>query len=251
MKKGLAVFLFAWILLTTSAAPGDEPRPAAAEKVGPVSDVLLAIGFSTNEREGLHPRHVSGSDNGLRIDGRFFLSTLVDNPYLGGIGVGGYFNTVFDIDYGISGDEWSASQIQWQVEALYRFTLSEVFFQPTFMLRVGYGETSCIIDTDHTLALSVLYGYPYGAFDFYLMLLKPFVRLHMSVGYLFAVDLGEDLKGSGTGYTIRGGIDLALFGHVHVGLGMEWFKFSFVDEAIGDTTDSYEGLFFRIGWNYH
>ena len=251
MKPGPAVFFFAGILLVASVSTGKEP-PTPEESVGPVSDIFLTIGLSLNERKGLQPEHKSGNEYGLRIDGRFFLGLLVDNPYLGGIGVGGYFNTLLGAEYGIpGGDTWDASQNQWQVEALYRFTLNEVLFQPTFMLRVGYGATSCVIDTDHTLVVNASYGYPYAALDFYLMLLKPFVRLNISAGYLFAVDPGEDLGGSGSGYTVRGGLDLAFFGQVHVGWGMEYLKFSIDESTLGSTTDSYESIYFRVGWNFH
>jgi opacity protein-like surface antigen len=252
MNKGFTVFLFAGILLIASAAPGDEPRQTVVEKAGPVSDGLLTVGFSTNERAGLHPRHESDTEYGLRIDGRFFLGALVDNPILKGIGVGGYYNTVFDLKYGIpGGDDWDASQHQWNVEVLYRLAMNEVILQPTILFRVGYGSTSCIIDTEHTLALSVSYGYPYAAMEFYLMLIEPFVRLHASAGYLFAVSLGEDLSGSGSGLDIRVGVDVNLFEHIHVGMGFEWLRFYIDDEQTGETMDMYDSMFFRIGWNYH
>ena len=131
MKKGLSVFLSAVVLLIASNAPGDEPRSVVVEKAGPVSDALLTVGFSTNKREGLHPRHESETEYGLRVDGRFFLGALVDNPILKGLGVGGSYNTVFDLEYGIpGGDVWDASQHQWNVEVLYRLAVNEVILQP-------------------------------------------------------------------------------------------------------------------------
>jgi opacity protein-like surface antigen len=235
--------------------PGKKPtmvRVQHEDKVGPVADVLVTVGLSTNKREGLHPKHASDTEYGLRLEGRFFLGSLVDNPYLGGIGVGGYFNTVLGLEYGISGgDSWDATQIQWQVEALYRISFNDVVLQPTIIVRAGYGGTSCEIETEHTLALSVSYGYPYAAMDFYLMIFEPFIRLHASAGYLFTLDLGEDLRGSGSGYTVRVGVDVAVFGQLHIGAGFEWLQLSLDDESIGETSDSYDGMYLRAGWNFH
>ena len=224
----------------------------ARETVGPVADVLLAVGMSTNVREGLHPKHKSDTEYGLRIDGRFFLGSLVDHPILKGIGVGGYFNKVLGMQYGIPGGEaWDASQDQWQVEVLYRLALNNVILKPTFLVRTGYGSTSCIIDAEHALALSVSYGYPYAALDLYLMILEPLIRLHMSAGYLFTVALGEDLSGSGSGYTVRAGLDLAVFESLHVGMGFDLLRIAIDDDNMGETSDTYRGFFFRAGWNFH
>ncbi|MBW1872571.1 MAG: hypothetical protein JRJ19_10925, partial [Deltaproteobacteria bacterium] len=70
------------------ASPAVEvKKPSSVKKkvpktVGPVADALLSVGLSSNIREGLHPKHVSDTEYGLRIDGRLFLGSLVDNPIL-------------------------------------------------------------------------------------------------------------------------------------------------------------------------
>jgi opacity protein-like surface antigen len=243
MKKSLVLFLCAGFLLFGSDSRGDQP--------GPVSDAMFTFGMSTNEREGLHPRHASDAEYGMRIDGRFFLGSLVDDPILGGFGVGGHFNQVFNLNYGISNnDTWEASQIQWQVEIMYRLALEKVFFKPTFMLRTGYGSTSCVIDADHSLALSASYGYPFAALDVYLMVVDPYLRVHASAGYMFALVLGEDLGGSGWGYSFSAGLDMAILEEFVFGLGYERVHFSIDDEEMGEASDSYRGFFVRAGWNF-
>jgi len=243
MKPGLGILWCTGVLLIAPTSRGDQP--------GPVSDAMLTLGMSMNSREGLHPTHKSDADYGLRIDGRFFLDLLVDDPILGGFGVGGHFNQVFDLHYGMpTGDSWDASQIQWQAEIIYRLSIEKLFLKPTFLLRTGYGSTSCIIDTDHSLALSASYGYPFTALDVHLMILDPYIRMHASAGYLFALIMGEDVDGSGWGYFVRAGMDFAILGQFLVGLGYERLQFSFDDQASGETTDCYQGFLFRAGWGF-
>lgn len=243
MKKGLVIFICAGFLLFIPDSRGNEP--------GPVADAMLTFGMSTNEREGLHPRHASDAEYGMRIDGRFFLGTLIDDPILEGLGIGGHFNQVFNLNYGIANnDTWEASQIMWQVEIMYRLALEQVPLKPTFMLRTGYGSTSCVIDADHSLALSASYGYPFAALDVYLMLVDPYLRVHVSAGYMFTLVLGEDLDGSGWGYSIVAGLDMAILEEFVFGLGYERVHFSVDEDYIGETTDSYRGFFVRAGWNF-
>ncbi len=239
------------------AKPAPTLRRRRRKKAGAVPEILVSAGMSMHSREGLHPRHDSGLFPGIRVDGRFFLGAFLDTVVVKDIGFGGMFDMSLGLKYGIpDGDTWDATQMQWGGELLYRLALNDVPLQPAFMLRAGYGSTSCVQDTEESLAVSAGYSYPYAALDIYLMLYKPILRLNVSGGYLFLVSLGEDLKGDGSGFTVQAGIDVDLFENLHIGLGWEMFQFTIEDEgtttriAIGETSDMYHGFFARIGWNY-
>ena len=240
---------------TTTTPEVAKPAPRLKRrrrfKAGAVPEILVSAGMSMNKREGLHPRHDSGIFPGVRIDGRFFLGAFLDTTVVKDIGFGGMFNMSLGLQYGIpGGDTWDSSQMQWAGELLYRLALNDVPLQPAFMLRVGYGSTSCTIDTDHALAISSGYSYPYAALDIYLMLYKPILRFNVSGGYLFVVSPAEDLSGSGSGFTVRAGFDVDLFANLHIGLGWEMFQFTIDDDNLGETSDMYHGFFGRIGWNF-
>ena len=163
----------------------------------------------------------------MHIDGRFFFGAFLDTAVVKDIGIGGMFNMALGLQYGIpGGDPWDSAQNQWAGELLYRLALNDVPLQPAFMLRVGYGSTKCTIDTEHDLAISAGYSYPYAALDIYLMLYKPILRFNVSGGYLFIVSPSEDLKGDGSGFTVRAGLDVDLFDNLHIGLGWEMFQFT-------------------------
>jgi hypothetical protein len=233
------------------AKPAPTLRRRRKKKAGAVPEILISAGMSMHSREGLHPRHESGIFPGVRIDGRFFLGAFLDTTVVKDIGFGGMFDMSLGLKYGIpDGDTWNSTQMQWGGELLYRLALNDVALQPAFMLRVGYGSTSCVQDTDETLAVSAGYSYPYAALDIYLMLYKPVLRMNVSGGYLFIVSPSEDLSGDGSGFTVRAGIDLDLFDNLHIGLGWEMFQFTIKDDDIGETSDMYHGFFGRIGWNY-
>lgn len=230
------------------------PRRRRRTKTGAVPDILLAAGASLNARAGLNPRHESGVFPGVRVDGRFFLGSFLDTVVVRDIGFAGYFNMGLGLQYGPenSDDKWDSSQMQWQGELVYRLALNDIPLQPAFMLRVGYGSTTATIDTENQLAVSAGYSYPYGALDIYLMLYKPYLRLHMSGGYLFTVMTSEDLSGSGSGFTVRGGIDVDLFDNLHIGVGYDMWQFLGV--KIGDsedeTSDIFHSFYARVGWNF-
>jgi len=240
---------------TTTTPEVAKPAPRLKRrkrfKAGAVPEILLSVGASMNKREGLHPRHDSGIFPGVRIDGRFFLGAFLDTTVVKDIGFGGMFNMSLGLQYGIpGGDTWDSSQMQWAGELLYRLALNDVPLQPAFMLRVGYGSTSCTIDTDHALAVSAGYSYPYAALDIYLMLYKPILRFNVSGGYLFIVSPAEDLSGDGSGFTVRAGFDVDLFDNLHIGLGWEMFQFTISDDNLGETSDLYHAFFGRVGWNF-
>jgi opacity protein-like surface antigen len=241
---------------TTTTPEVAKPAPRLKRrkrfKAGAVPEILLSVGMSMNKREGLHPRHDSGIFPGVRIDGRFFLGAFLDTSVVKDIGFGGMFNMGLGLQYQIEeGEAWDSSQMQWAGELLYRLALNDVTLQPTFMLRVGYGSTACTMPEEaHALAISAGYSYPYAALDIYLMLYKPILRFNVSGGYLFVVSPGEDLKGDGSGFTVRAGFDVDLFNNLHIGLGWEMLQFTITDDAIGETSDMYHGFFGRIGWNF-
>ena len=247
---------------TTTTPEVAKPAPRLKRrkrfKPGSVPEILVSAGVSFNKREGLHPRHDSGIFPSIRVDGRFFFGAFLDTAVVKDIGLGGMFNQSLGLKYGIGGeDPWDSSQMQWAGELLYRFALKEVPLRPAFMLRIGYGSTSCTMPEDaHTLAISAGYSYPYAALDIYLMLYKPILRFNVSGGYLFVVSPSEDLSGDGSGFTVRAGFDLDLFENLHIGLGWEMFQFTINDKGtstepgIGDTSDMYHGFFARVGWNF-
>lgn len=233
------------------AKPAPPLKRSKRKKAGAVPEILLAAGMSMHKREGLHPRHDSGIFPGVRIDGRFFLGAFLDTVVVKDIGFGGMFDMSLGLKYGIpDGDSWTSTQMQWGGELLYRLALNDVALQPAFMLRAGYGSTSCVQDTDETLAVSAGYSYPYAALDIHLMLYKPILRMNVSAGYLFIVSPSEDLSGDGSGFTVRAGFDLDLFKNLHIGLGWEMFQFTINDDDIGKTSDLYHAFFARVGWNY-
>jgi len=233
------------------AKPAPRLKRRRRFKAGAVPEILISAGMSMHKREGLSPRHDSGIFPGIRVDGRFFLGAFLDTTVVKDIGFGGMFDMSLGLQYGIpGGDTWDSTQMQWAGELLYRLALNDVPLQPAFMIRVGYGSTSCTIDTTETLAVSAGYTYPYAALDIYLMLYKPVLRFNVSGGYLFIVSAAEDLSGDGSGFTVRAGFDLDLFKNLHIGLGWEMFQFTIDDDTLGETSDMYHGFFGRIGWNF-
>jgi hypothetical protein len=229
-------------------------RRRKKHKTGAVPDILVTTGGSMNVRMGLNPRHESGMFPGIRADLRFFLGTFLDTIVVKDIGLGGMFNMGVGLQYGPenSDDKWDSSFMQWQAELNYRLALNDVTLQPAFLLRFGYGSTTSTIDTDNALAVSAGYSYPYGALDIYLMLYKPYLRLYVSGGYLFTVMTAEELDGSGAGFTVRGGFDIDLFGHLHIGIGYDLMQFTGfkVEGDDRETSDIYHIFFARVGWNF-
>lgn len=234
------------------AKPAPRLKRRKRFKAGAVPEILISAGMSMNKREGLSPRHDSGIFPGVRIDGRFFLGAFLDTSVVKDIGFGGMFNMSLGLQYQIpDGDAWDSSQTQWAGELLYRVALNDVTLQPAFIIRAGYGSTSCTMPAEaHNLAVSAGYSYPYAALDIYLMLYKPVLRFNVSGGYLFVVSPAEDLSGDGSGFTVRAGFDLDLFENLHIGLGWEMLQFIITDDTIGETSDMYHVFFGRIGWNF-
>jgi hypothetical protein len=189
---------------------------------------------------------------GIRADGQLFLGAFFDDSVVRDIGFGAMYNFLFAARYSGEGAEGSfdSSQAQWRGELIYRISFAEAPMVPTLLLRIGYGTTTCHIDTDVLYLLSVGYAYPYGALDIHLMLAEPWVRLFVSGGHLFTVFPGNDLSGRGTGYVFMGGVEAALFDLVLVGVAYDVAKFVITDHRLGETSDTYKTFFVRVGWLY-
>ncbi len=236
---------------TTAEVSKPAPLHKRKSKHGSVPDILVAAGMSGNVRAGLNPRHESGIYPGLRIDGRVFMGSFLDMPVVRDIGFSGLFNMGLGLKYHLSGGEnWDSSMMQWQAALNYRLAINSVLLAPAFVVRVGYGSTVNTIETDNTAALSAGYSYPFAALDIYLMLYKPIVRLFISGGYLFLVSGSEDVKDSGMGFTIRGGLDADLFDNLHIGIGYEMWEFFGLKVGANEVSDTYQTFFLRVGWNF-
>lgn len=259
-----------------SAAPADQPaaEPAAADEAGraearaapeperearpasSINDALVSAGVSFHHRAGLHPRHEASLYPGLRFDGRLFLGTFLDIPVVRDIGVGGMFDMALGLEYAYSDsdDAWDAQQMQWRAELIYRLAL-DTGLKPAFLLRLGYGATSSSIDAGQgELALSASYMSPYASIDIYLMLYDPVLRLFASGGILYLVSAGDDVGGSGLGFNVFAGIDIDVIDAIHIGLGYDLTQYMLEDnsaDGLGKYSDTYQGFFLRVGYNYN
>ncbi len=234
-------------------------RPAPKRrrsKVGSVNDLLVAVGGSFHHRSGLSPKHEASLFPGLRVDARMFMGTFLDIPVLRDIGFGGMFDMSMGLQYGYADADsaWDAQQMQWRGELIYRLAL-DTGLLPAFMLRLGYGSTSSVIDKGSgDLALSAGYTSPYASLDIYLMLFKPYLRLFVSGGFLFLVSPSEDVAGSGIGFNVFAGFDLDMFKMVHIGLGYDLTQYMMNDDStdgMGEYSDTYQSFFLRVGYNYN
>lgn len=230
----------------------DAPKAEPGTRACSIDDALVAVGSSFHYRAGLSPRHEASLFPGIRVDGRLFLGTFLDVPGVRDIGIGGMFDMGLGLEYGYrnSNTTWGASQMQWRAELMYRLAL-DVPTYPTFMIRAGYGATSCVIDGDAASVLDASYMAPYAALDIYLSPYAPYLRLFVSGGFLFLVSPGEDLNGSGLGFNVLAGIDVDLFDMVHVGIGYDLTEYLMEADGGGDYSDMFQSFFIRVGYNYH
>ncbi len=228
----------------------------APRKVASVNDVLVSAAFSMHHRAGLPTRHEASAYPGLRFDARVFLGSFLDVPVVRDIGFGGMFDMSLGLEYAKSDeDTWDATQMQWRAELVYRLPL-QTGLRPAFLVRLGYGATTTSIDAgpDETAALDTSYMAPYAALDIYLMLYEPYLRLFASGGFVFLVSAGEDVSGSGIGFSVLAGIDIDLVDALHLGVGYDLVQYVMDDDSaggIGEYSDTYQGFFVRIGYNYH
>ncbi|MBW2701807.1 MAG: hypothetical protein JRF33_13410 [Deltaproteobacteria bacterium] len=235
-----------------SSTEAKAPAKSSPRKQGSVNDALLAVGASFHHRAGLNPRHEASLFPGLRVDGRMFLGTFLDMPGIRDIGFGGFFDMGMGLEYGYQNAEenWSASQMQWRGELLYRLAF-DVTTSPAILFKVGYGGTSCSIDSDAVDVLDASYMAPYAGLDIYLTLWPPMIRFFASGSFLFLVSPGGDLDGSGMGFSVMAGIDVDLIDLVHVGLGYDMTQYMIDAEGGGSYSDTYQGFFIRAGVNFN
>ena len=227
-------------------------------KPGSIADMLIAAGINLSSRVGLDPEHKSGMYPALRVDGKAFLSTFVDSPWLGGIGVGGKINYSLGLKYSpaTGTEKWSASQYQYHGEALYRLAFNSVLLAPALALHLGYGmtaaEISFTVDTTSDPTKSPKnagYAYPYGGIELAITVFPDIIRMYALFDYMFTVACsGNYASGyTGSGMALEVGADVTLFDHFHIGLGYELTNFGMtkLNESI---SDKYQGFFIQAGW---
>lgn len=224
------------------------------EEVGSVPDMMVSAGWIVMDRELGQPRHQSGISHGVRIDARFFLESVIDVPVLEDVGFAMMYSAIAGFDYVVDnyGDDTSGLISQWQVEALYRLEFNQVKIQPAFLFRLGYGGTSCTIDSRSPVTKDAGYGYPYLAMDSYFMLYRPYLRTYFSAAFLFHVDPSEDLEGGPyLGVKMATGLDIIPVEHVYLGLGYELTRFLSVTVNEENSTDTLLAFFLRLGCTFH
>ncbi len=229
------------------------------KKFGAVPDIFVTAGFAISNRQGLNPRHESNMVSSLRFDGRFFLGSVLDMFIVKDIGISGMAIWALPHNYGtdIAGRELKASQIQWQAELNYRLALNDLPLKPAFIVRGGYGSAISDIETDNDFVHDAGYTFTYVALDTYLMLMDPLLRMHVSGGYLINVWAAKHLRGTGSGFTARAGVDAELFDMISVGIGYELWQFLDVYVPIQNsagnfrkTSDTFQNFYIRAGWSF-
>ena len=226
-------------------------------KPGSIADMLIAAGINLSSRVGLVPEHNSGMYPALRVDGKAFLSTFVDNPWLGGIGVGGKLNYSLGLKYSpaTGQDKWSASQYQYHGEALYRLAFNSVLLAPAIVMHLGYGMTAAEIsftvdpaNVGNNSPKNAGYAYPYGGLELAITVFPDIIRMYALFDYMFSVTCSGNYKDyAGTGMGIEAGADVTLFDHFHIGLGYELTNFG-MTKGSESISDKFQGFFIQAGW---
>jgi hypothetical protein len=238
----------------TQAPPRAEPEARRAK--GSTHDVLAAAGASLHFRHGMHPRHEALFYPGFRVDARLFLGAFVDDPWLGGLGLGGMFDMAPALEYARSDTQepWSSRQMQWRIELMYRLAI-EGYLAPAFIVKVGFGGLDKPIDSgDDALAKSVAYMAPHAGLEFAMFLWRPYLRFYLSGACLFAVQPGGDVGGSGLGVVATAGFDIQATDYLHIGLGYDLTQFLMEDNSStgwGAYSDTFQSAFLRIGYIFH
>jgi hypothetical protein len=233
---------------TVRAEAESEPE-LPGELSGPVPDALLGVGVSMHLRSGLEPRHAASLFPGLRIDGLLLLGAFLDRPHARDLGLR------FDVDFSLglaygyasTNETWSASQVQWGVDLVYRLAF-DAPTRPTLLIALGFGGTSCRIDSSDPRVLDAAYLYPRLGFDFGLGLVERYLDLRVGLGFLVPVLPGGELGGTGWGWRLAAGVDSTLFDFLLVGLGYEILQVRLSEDAMGSTSDTYQGFYLRLGY---
>ncbi|NOZ85238.1 MAG: hypothetical protein GXP49_03045 [Deltaproteobacteria bacterium] len=228
---------------------------------GAVPDVMVAVGGGGKLRAGLSPRHNSGLYPGIMVQARMHFATFLDVPVLKDFGIGGSFDMGLGLKYSRSGvsKDWKSTQYGWNAELDYRLhLLDDVLLKPAFLVKAGFGSVVSTIDSNDSSVRSASYMFPYAGLDIYLMLWDPYLRLHLGGSYLFVVMPGEDLSGTGSGFSVDSGLDVVILDMLDIGVGYGMTQFLGVEgvdpkSAAGAKTemsDVYQMFFLRVGWAF-
>ena len=237
----------------SSRASSSSSRSSRRTGKTPINDLLLSAGGSLHFRSGLVPRHEAMWFPGIRIDAHMFFGTFSDMSFLRDLGFGGMFDKSLFLQYrsdgGATATAWEASQTQWRAELLYRIP----FQLPAFVIRAGYGTTSCIIASGSaTNVRSAAYTAPHASLDVYLKFADWF-RLYLSGGAMFMVAGSQGVGGTGLGINGGVGMNMTISDMFHLGLGYELLIYLMEDTStsgLGKYSDTYQSVFLRLGYNY-
>jgi opacity protein-like surface antigen len=228
-----------------------EPAPPAEHALTPAHDAFLAVGPSMHLRSGLKPTHSASLFPGLRIDGQLLLATFLDRGFARGLGLFLDLDLSLGLEYGYrsAAERWSAQQVQGQGGLLYRLDF-DVTTHPTLLLHLGFGGTSCSIDADVDQVVSASYLYPELGLGLNIFLWQPYLRLGASFTFLVPVIAGDEIGGTGWGWSLGAGLDAALFDFLHLGLGYEVSQMRLDEDTMGQVSDTYQAFFLRLGYAF-
>ncbi len=238
------------------AAPEAESRDVLRfkkrRKLGAVPDVLVAAGMSLNLRAGLTPRHESGLYPGIHADLVMFMRPLADVVVVRDLGLSASFNMGLGLKYGPqnSEDSWSSTMYQWRAGLVYRLGF-DTTTNPTLLFDIGYGSTVNTISTDSSIAHDVSYSSPHAGLEVRLALWEPYLRFGAGGSFLFLVAGGNDVSGTGWGFSARAVLELVLFEQLHSGIGYELLQFNGLNILGVGVSDTFQQLFVRVGWSFH
>jgi len=223
---------------------------------GSVSDVLVSVGWTVQERELDRPFYGSKVGPGIRMDGRLFMHSFFDIPVLRDLGIAAMYNasaqTGFDIENYERSEEGSTTQ--WRFELLYRLSYNDVVTRPAFLFQLGYGGTTCELTGPTMVVKDAGYRYPYIGVESHFMPYEPYLRLWVSGAFLFGVQPKEDVRhGSYLGLRLSAGLDVVPADSFYVGIGYEILNFYDVMLSWDDrgSTDTYVAFFLRAGCAIH
>lgn len=224
--------------------------PRRRSKSGPVPQALLTAGVAMHLRSGLEPLHTTDAFTGLRFDGHLFLGAFSKEPILRDLGL--RFSVDFDLglQYRYRGqDAWfDADQILWHAELLYRLVLRGKWM-PNLLLKLGVGGVESTIDEEAIYGVDATYLGPRLGIDAHWILIDPWLRASLGLAVL-VTSIGGDLDATGGGIQFFAGFDGLMLGFLHASAGYQVTWYGFDDEATGSTSDTYHGLFLRLGYSY-
>ncbi len=228
-----------------------EGAPAGEPRTLPVHDALLAVGPSMHLRSGLRPTHSASLFPGLRVDGQLLLATFFDEGFARGLGVYLGLDLSLGLEYGYRGaaERWPAQQVQGRGGLLYRLDF-DVATRPTLLVKLGFGGTACSIDADVEQVVSVRYLAPELGLGAALFLWEPYLRLGFGFAFLVPVIAGDEIGGTGWGWSLDASLDASLWGFLHLGLGYGVAQMRLEEDGMGEVSDTFQGFFLRLGYAF-